>query len=116
MRLAQDLFSRKVHATKELLHLTAYLMKHKPKSILRPRTTSEGQKWMISKREHPCLVLFSLEIMFANTISSKYLCHIGVQCQVDLERPLLGIEHEEKRSKVFSSTFGGGALLLDGFL
>ena len=33
-----------------------------------------------------------------------------------LERPLLGIEHEEKRTKVFSSTSGEEALLLDGFL
>ena len=45
----------------------------KQETNLRSRTTSEGQKWMISKREHPCLVLFPLEIMFANTFSSEYL-------------------------------------------
>ena len=67
MRLAQDLRSRKIYATNKLPRLTAHLMKHKTKSILRPRTTSEGQKWMILKREHPCLVLFPLEIMFSNT-------------------------------------------------
>ena len=41
---------------------------------------------------------------------------MGFKCQLDLERPLLGIEHEEKKSKAFSSTFGEEALLLDGFL
>ena len=70
----QDLHSRKVYAKNKLPCLTAHLTKHKTKSILRPRTTSEGQKWMISKHEHPCLVLFPLEIMFTNTISSKYIC------------------------------------------
>ena len=49
-------------------------MKHTTKSILRPKTASKGQKWMISKREHRCLVLFPLEIMFANTFPNKYLC------------------------------------------
>ena len=74
MRLAQDLRSQKVYITNKLPRLKAHLMKHKTKSILRPRTTSEDRKWMILKREHPCLLLFPLEIMFANTISSRYLC------------------------------------------
>ena len=69
-----NIFAAENYTQHKLPHLTAHLMKHKTKSILRPRTTSEGQKRMISKREHPCLVLFSLEIMFAYSISSKFLC------------------------------------------
>ena len=30
---------------------------------------------------------------------------IGFKCLLDLESPLLGIEHEEKKSKVFSLHF-----------
>ena len=41
---------------------------------------------------------------------------IGFKCQLDLEWPLLGIGREEKELQTFSSTFGEGALLLDGFL
>ena len=73
VELAQDLRSRKAYATNKLPRLTAYLMKHNMKSILRPRTTSEGKKWMTWKHDHPCLVPLPLEIMFANTSSSKYL-------------------------------------------
>ena len=73
VRLAQDLRCRKVYATNRLSRLMVYLTKHNVKSILRPKTTSEGQKWMKWKREHPYLVPMPLEIMFANTISSKYL-------------------------------------------
>ena len=41
---------------------------------------------------------------------------IGFKWRLDLERPLLGVEHEEKEMQTFSSTFGEEALLLDGFL
>ena len=41
---------------------------------------------------------------------------IGYKCQLDLERPLLGIVREEKEMQTFPSTFGEEALLLDGFL
>ena len=41
---------------------------------------------------------------------------IGFKCRLDLERPLLGIVHEEKEMQTFSSAFGEEALLLDGFL
>ena len=41
-----------------------------------PLQNSDGLRpmWMISKREHCCLILFPIEVMFANTIPSKYLC------------------------------------------
>ena len=41
---------------------------------------------------------------------------IGFKWRLDLERPLLGVEHDEKEMQTFSSTFGEKALLLDGFL
>ena len=36
--------------------------------------------------------------------------------RLNLERPFPGIQHEEKRCKVFSSAIGEEARLLDGFL
>ena len=41
---------------------------------------------------------------------------IGFKWRIVLERPFLGLEHEEKKSKVFSSTFGEKARLPDRFL
>ena len=41
---------------------------------------------------------------------------IGFKYRLYLERPLLGVEHEEKEMQIFSSIFGEEALLRDGFL
>ena len=40
----------------------------------------------------------------------------GYRFLIDLKRPFLVVQHKEKKSKVFSSTFGEEAILLDGFL
>ena len=41
--------------------LDSSLDKSQMKSILRPLTRIQGEKWMISNQEHTCLVVFSLE-------------------------------------------------------
>ena len=40
---------------------------------------------------------------------------IGFKCQMDLERPFQGIEHNEEEMQTFPSSFGEEVLLLDGF-
>ena len=53
---------------------------------------------------------------FFSTWCKSFARDIGFKWRLDLERPLLGAEHEEKEMPTFSSSFGEEALLLDGFL
>ena len=64
-----------------------------------------------------CLVMplaFRVPIFFGfSTLRTSSAREIGFKCRIDIEKSLLVIELEENKSKVFSSTFGEEALLLD---
>ena len=51
-----------------------------------------------------------------STWCESFARDIGFKWRLDLQRPLLGVQHEEKEMPTLSFTFGEKALLLDGFL
>ena len=51
-----------------------------------------------------------------STLYKSLARDIGFKWRLDLERPLLGVKHDEKEMQTFSSILGEEALLLDGFL
>ena len=63
------------------------------------------------------LVASQVPIFFGFSTWYKSLARdLGFKWRLDLERPLLGVEHVEKEMQNFSSTFGQEAHLLDGSL